>query len=76
MIDHVGVRFPRLDVPRRLYARPFELLDGRALGGRGISEWEDLAIGEETEERPVTRRLHIGFRAVNGSRRRLVARAH
>ena len=31
--------------------------------GGGFVEWDDFAIGEATEERPVTRRLHIGFYA-------------
>ena len=31
--------------------------------GGGFVEWNDFAIGEATADRPVTRRLHIGFYA-------------
>ena len=64
MIDHVGIRLPDLGVARGFYARTFELLDGpEPFEGGGYVEWEDFVIGEETAERPTTRRLHIGFRA-------------
>ena len=64
MIDHVGIRLPDLEVARGFYARTLELLDGpEPFESGGFVEWNDFAIGEETAERPTTRRLHIGFRA-------------
>ena len=65
MIDHVGVSLPSLAEGRRFYGRALELLDypGEPAEGGGFVEWDDFAIGEATEERPVTRRLHIGFSA-------------
>jgi catechol 2,3-dioxygenase-like lactoylglutathione lyase family enzyme len=64
MIDHVGIRLPDLEAARAFYARTFEILGGpEPYEGGGYVEWEDLAIGEETDDRPTTRRLHLGFRA-------------
>ena len=64
MIDHVGIRVPDLGAARAFYGRTFELLSGPAPEeGGGFIEWTDFAISEETPDRPVTRGLHIGFRA-------------
>ena len=65
MIDHVGIRLPSLAAGERFYAQAFDLLghaDERTAGG-GFVEWNDFAIGEATADRPVTRRLHVGFYA-------------
>jgi catechol 2,3-dioxygenase-like lactoylglutathione lyase family enzyme len=63
MIDHVGIRVPSLAEGRRFYGRALELLGypGEPEEGGGFVEWDDFAIGETTGERPLTRRLHIGF---------------
>jgi catechol 2,3-dioxygenase-like lactoylglutathione lyase family enzyme len=64
VIDHVGIRLPDLESARDFYARTLELLDGpEPVEDGGNVEWNDFAIGQETAERPATRRLHIGFRA-------------
>ena len=65
MIDHVGIRLPSLAEGERFYRRSFELLDfpGEPYVGGGFVEWNDFAIGEATEDRPATRRLHVGFYA-------------
>ena len=61
VFDHVGDRGLR---PRR----PRALLPHRAVGARGradaeLVEWDDFAIGPPDREHPVTRGLHVGFRA-------------
>lgn len=64
VIDHVGIRLPDLEAARDFYALALELLDGpEPVEGGGFVEWNDFAIGQETAERPATRRLHIGFYA-------------
>jgi catechol 2,3-dioxygenase-like lactoylglutathione lyase family enzyme len=65
MIDHVGIRLPSLAAGERFYGQALELLghaDQRTAGG-GFVEWNDFAIGEATADRPVTKRLHVGFYA-------------
>jgi catechol 2,3-dioxygenase-like lactoylglutathione lyase family enzyme len=64
VIDHVTIRVPNLDAARAFYGRTFELLDGpEPVEGGGFIEWADFSIIQETAEQPVTRGLHIGFRA-------------
>jgi catechol 2,3-dioxygenase-like lactoylglutathione lyase family enzyme len=64
VIDHVTIRVPDLDAARAFYGRTFELLNGpEPVEGGGFVEWDDFSITQETPERPVTRGLHIGFRA-------------
>lgn len=65
MIDHVGVSLPSLAEGQRFYGRALALLGfpGEPAVGGGFVEWEDFAIGEATADRPVTRRLHVGFYA-------------
>ena len=65
MIDHVGISVPSLAEGARFYGQALELLGfpGEPADGGGFVEWDDFAIGEETPERPATRRLHIGFSA-------------
>ncbi len=65
MIDHVGFCVPSLAEGRRFFGRTLELLGypGEPEEGGGFVEWNDFAIGEASDDRPATRRLHIGFYA-------------
>jgi catechol 2,3-dioxygenase-like lactoylglutathione lyase family enzyme len=64
VIDHVTIRVPDLDAARAFYGRTFELLNGpEPVEGGGFVEWNDFSITQETPDRPITRGLHIGFRA-------------
>ena len=65
MIDHVGISLPSLDEGRRFYGQALALLGfaGEPAEGGWFVEWTDFAIGEETPDRPTTRRLHVGFAA-------------
>lgn len=66
MIDHVTVGVPDLDAARAFYGRALELLGGpEPAEGGGFVEWTDFSITEETPDRPVTRRLHVGFHAAS-----------
>lgn len=67
MIDHVTIRVPELDEGRRFYALALELVDfpGAPTTGDGFVEWNDFSIAAASDERPPTRRLHVGFRAAS-----------
>ena len=64
MLDHVGVAVSNLDVSERFYRRVLATLGVQpSYAGPGLVEWEDWAIGPTDREHPVTRGLHVGFRA-------------
>ena len=64
---HVGSRGHAELRLRRLRALLLLLLDTlgveRTAADDGIIEWDELAMGPESEDSPTTRRLHIGFAA-------------
>ena len=66
MIDHLGIRLPDLDQGRAFYTLALQLLNGpeRAESEQYI-EWNDFAIAKATDERPLTRRLHVAFTATD-----------
>ena len=64
VFDHVGVAVTDLDASRAFYELALERL-GYAppvIGSEG-PEWEDLAIGAASEDRPATRSLHLALLA-------------
>jgi catechol 2,3-dioxygenase-like lactoylglutathione lyase family enzyme len=62
--DHVGLRFKDFDAAVRFYDLVLGTLGvERTATGEGIVEWDQLAIGPESDERPPVRGLHIGFAA-------------
>jgi len=64
VIDHVTIRVPDFDAGRAFYGRALQLLGGpEPVEGGGFVEWADFSLTEETSDRPVTRRLHVGFYA-------------
>jgi catechol 2,3-dioxygenase-like lactoylglutathione lyase family enzyme len=64
MFDHVGIRVADRTASERFYRTVLEAI-GIAPTSEGdeYTEWDDFAIGDATGDRPVTRRLHIGFAA-------------
>jgi catechol 2,3-dioxygenase-like lactoylglutathione lyase family enzyme len=64
VFDHVTIRVSDREASERFY-----VLVLRALGieqthsGDDLAEWNDFSLAAASEERPVTRRLHIGFAA-------------
>ena len=64
MFDHVGIRVSDRAATERFYRT---VLDAIGIApthvGEEYTEWNDFALGEAGGERPVTRRLHIGFAA-------------
>jgi catechol 2,3-dioxygenase-like lactoylglutathione lyase family enzyme len=64
VFDHVGIAVSDLAASERFYRVVLGALGvepGHA--DAGIVEWEDWAIGPADAEHPVTRGLHVGFRA-------------
>jgi catechol 2,3-dioxygenase-like lactoylglutathione lyase family enzyme len=64
MFDHVGVGVTDLAATERFYRTVLSTLGVEpSHADAGLVEWEDWAIGPTDAEHPVTRGLHIGFRA-------------
>jgi catechol 2,3-dioxygenase-like lactoylglutathione lyase family enzyme len=63
VFDHVTIRVSDLEASRRFYERAFEAVEflGAPTEGGGFVEWNDFSISQASAERPVTRRLHVGF---------------
>jgi catechol 2,3-dioxygenase-like lactoylglutathione lyase family enzyme len=64
VFDHVGVAVSDLAASERFYRTVLSALGvepGHA--DAGLVEWEDWCIGPTDREHPVTRGLHVGFRA-------------
>src|SRR3954468_12243077 len=64
MFDHVGIWVSDRAASERFYRT---VLDAVGIAptsiGEQYAEWNDLALGQASDERPVTRRLHVGFAA-------------
>ena len=64
MFDHVGVAVSDLAASERFYRTVLSALGIEPDYADGeLVEWEDWAIGPTDHEHPVTRGLHVGFRA-------------
>ena len=63
MIDHVTIRASDLDASRRFYETVLPALGFERTDTDEYLEWEDFSLSQATPEKPVTRRLHVGFRA-------------
>ena len=62
MLDHVTIRVSDLDASRRFYETVLPKIGIEVTGtAERFVEWDDFSIAAATPERPVTRRLHIGF---------------
>jgi catechol 2,3-dioxygenase-like lactoylglutathione lyase family enzyme len=64
MFDHVGIAVSDLAASERFYRTVLSALGIQPNhADAGLVEWEDWAIGPTDREHPVTRGLHVGFRA-------------
>ena len=62
MFDHVTLRASDRAASERFYDTVLGTLGiGRTSTGETYTEWGDFTLAQATDERPVTRRLHIGF---------------
>ena len=66
MFDHVGIAVSDLAASERFYRTVLSALGVEpSHASAGIVEWEDWAIGPTDGEHPLTRGLHVGFRAAD-----------
>lgn len=64
MFDHVTIRVSDLEASRRFYELGLSTLGfGEPTVGGDFVEWNDLSISGAREDRPLTRRVHIGCAA-------------
>ena len=64
MFDHVGIAASDLAASESFYRTVLSALGVEpSYADAGLVEWEDWAIGPTDSEHPVTRGLHVGFRA-------------
>jgi catechol 2,3-dioxygenase-like lactoylglutathione lyase family enzyme len=64
VFDHVGIRASDRDASRRFYATVFPAIGLElTVDTAEYLEWVDFALSQTTPDKPVTRRLHVGFRA-------------
>ena len=64
MFDHVGIAVSDLAASERFYRTVLSVLGVEpSHADAELVEWEDWAIGPTDREHPVTRGLHVGFRA-------------
>jgi catechol 2,3-dioxygenase-like lactoylglutathione lyase family enzyme len=62
MFDHVTIRASDRAASERFYDTVLGTLGiGRTSTGESYTEWGDFTLAQATDERPVTRRLHMGF---------------
>src|SRR5436190_17272926 len=64
MFDHVGIAVVDLVASERFYRTVLSALGAEpSHADAELVEWDDWAIGPTDREHPVTRGLHVGFRA-------------
>lgn len=64
MFDHVGIAVSDLAASERFYRTVLGALGVEPIrAGEGLVEWGDWDIAAADDEHPVTRGLHVGFRA-------------
>src|SRR5437868_12907641 len=64
MFDHVGIAVADLAASERFYRTVLSALGAEpSYADAGLVEWEDWDIGLTDRKHPVTRGLHVGFRA-------------
>ena len=62
MFDHVGIRATDRAASERFYRTVLDAVGiVQTHSGEWYDEWDVFALGAATDERPVTRRLHIAF---------------
>ena len=62
MFDHLGIRVSERKASERFYDTVLQTLGiEKTYSGEDMAEWDDFALGAAENDKPVTRRLHIGF---------------
>jgi catechol 2,3-dioxygenase-like lactoylglutathione lyase family enzyme len=69
VFDHVTIRVSDREASERFYETVLDTLGTeRTHTGEQFAGWEDFSLAQASEEKPVTRRLHIGFLAPSRER--------
>jgi catechol 2,3-dioxygenase-like lactoylglutathione lyase family enzyme len=64
MFDHVTIRVSDRTASERFYQTVLRTLEiEQTYSGEDFAEWGDFSLAQATDERPVTKRLHVGFAA-------------
>ena len=64
MFDHVTIRVSDHANSEGFYELVLATLGiEKTFAGENLAEWDDFSLSQATDEKPVTRRLHIGFAA-------------
>jgi catechol 2,3-dioxygenase-like lactoylglutathione lyase family enzyme len=63
VFDHVTIRVSDRDLSERFYETVLPLLGLTRTNDRRYVEWADFSIARASDDKPVTRRLHVGFTA-------------
>jgi catechol 2,3-dioxygenase-like lactoylglutathione lyase family enzyme len=63
VFDHVTIRVSDQPASERFYDTVLATIGIEKSAGEHYAEWDDFSLGAANEEKPVTRRLHIAFRA-------------
>src|SRR6266511_3769064 len=62
VFDHVTIRVSDTDASRRFYALALSTLRvGEPRVGEGFTEWNDFSISKASDDKPLTRNLHVAF---------------
>ena len=62
VFDHMEIRVSDRDASERFYETVLATIGiGRTYSDEHIAEWDDFGLAEATAEKPVTKRLHVGF---------------
>jgi len=62
MWDHVGIRVSDRDASRRFYVHLLRVVGyEQTHAGEHFDEWNDFSIAQASDDRPVTRNLHVAF---------------
>jgi catechol 2,3-dioxygenase-like lactoylglutathione lyase family enzyme len=64
VFDHVTIRASDRDASERFYATVLRTLGVEpSHSGEHYAEWRGFSLAQASDEKPVTRRLHVGFYA-------------
>jgi catechol 2,3-dioxygenase-like lactoylglutathione lyase family enzyme len=63
VFDHVTIRVSDRDASERFYDTVLSTIGLARTQDRRYLEWDDFSIAQASDDKPVTRRLHVGFTA-------------
>jgi catechol 2,3-dioxygenase-like lactoylglutathione lyase family enzyme len=62
VFDHVGIRVSDREASERFYSIVLRAIEYEPTHlGEEFAEWDDFSLGLASDDRPVTKRLHVGF---------------